>query len=600
MFSLPSTQNEDSAMSLSRLQTPVSNDAVGSFSPGIMGSGTGHDLDLQNSIRSWTPSVPLGLAQTRTEFMNVNDGQLTGCSSCLQTKLEIDRLKKYVIALEHEKNCTNSNFIVLKDAYMTLAGTVPSLLSTTNALGLPAPDSVGSGGGSNGLANFDIPLKKEDFPDVSFWTRKEWTDFATRNQLQKRGRGKRGNGENVAQQYIKDEKGNAMSGERANSFRLSCRGLFSQYHAEGKAPDTWENASHEVVRHFNRCIWSTFPELRLCAENWKLHYYAINAYPGWIRNRKLSGTSIKTEDDGLGDHAAQESSPNTTLSNEQGIASSTKRSLEDDQETGSPIKKRFNFVSPLSMQGTAKTADLNVKTYASPTDTLLRSTSTHPDTISLQTGFCSNTGNFNESSNLDDISQNGDHNSSSSPLHAEQLALDPSSSTLTSSDTSTILPSATQSTNMAPVDAGPSANRGAPPVIPAGIDNVGTSIDVDRSVPIVAADVSPDGHGVPGVPVGGSGAMLNAETQSNESKKNSKAKTRTTSAGNSIVRPNTSTGMKNLCMIEFKNKHGVKATRQAFEEHWSVLDETELKRWKEASAKAKNAKKVAAAPALAT
>lgn len=119
-------------MSLSRLQTPVSNDAVGSFSPGIMGSGTGHDLDvsciihkkwsmalhsicqLQNSIRSWTPSVPLGLAQTRTEFMNVNDGQLTGCSSCLQTKLEIDRLKKYVIALEHEKNCTNSNFIVLK------------------------------------------------------------------------------------------------------------------------------------------------------------------------------------------------------------------------------------------------------------------------------------------------------------------------------------------------------------------------------------------------------------------------------------------------------------------------------------------------------
>ncbi|KAJ4498603.1 hypothetical protein C8R41DRAFT_916108 [Lentinula lateritia] len=277
----------------------------------------------------------------------------------------------------------------------------------------------------------------------------------------------------------------------------------------------------------------------------------------------------------------------TTLSNEQGIASSTKRSLEDDQETGSPIKKRFNFVSPLSMQGTAKTADLNVKTYASPTDTLLHSTSTHPDTISLQTGFCSNTGNFNESSNMDDISQNGDHNSSSSPLHAEQLVLDPSSSTLTSSDTSTILPSATQSTNTAPVDAGPSANRGAPPVIPAGIDNVGTSIDVDRSVPIVAADVSPDGHGVPGVPVGGSGAMLNAETQSNESKKNSKAKTRTTSTGNSTVRPNTSTGMKNLCMIEFKNKHGVKATRQAFEEHWSVLDETELK---EASA----------APALVT
>ncbi|KAJ6565397.1 hypothetical protein B0H10DRAFT_2359454 [Mycena sp. CBHHK59/15] len=76
-------------------------------------------------------------------------------------------------------------------------------------------------------------------------------------------------GVNTTGRYIEDQQGEVVDGHRLSAIcKLAARIWFSLV-AHGNAPRTWGQASIDVVTLYNDEMCCQFPELRLCADNWK-------------------------------------------------------------------------------------------------------------------------------------------------------------------------------------------------------------------------------------------------------------------------------------------------------------------------------------------
>ena len=164
--------------------------------------------------------------------------------------------------------------------------------------------------------NHQTALRREDYPHVRFWTRQEW-NAASQEQILEvseqpdeseafpdldieegdapkellpagpvcaRGKHRSSQGINVAMKYIELEDGTVIDGYRASDIRRYARSLWVQMALDNKLPKAWGNADAASLSTYNESMAQRFPELRLCASDWKANLVAIDNYPSWRHN----------------------------------------------------------------------------------------------------------------------------------------------------------------------------------------------------------------------------------------------------------------------------------------------------------------------------
>ena len=121
------------------------------------------------------------------------------------------------------------------------------------------------------------PLERKDFPNVCFWTLKEWNDYKA-NQRQR-------SSEAISKlAFITTSSGEPVANEYLERMSEAARSLFTELHARGLAPPTWKAKSKFVSDFFVNTIVPKFPELHWCeGGSWKAEAFAVTRYPDCSR-----------------------------------------------------------------------------------------------------------------------------------------------------------------------------------------------------------------------------------------------------------------------------------------------------------------------------
>ncbi|KAJ7246638.1 hypothetical protein C8J57DRAFT_1674757 [Mycena rebaudengoi] len=150
------------------------------------------------------------------------------------------------------------------------------------------------------------PLSKEDYPKVLFWRRSDFTKANSGNGVSNNGGpNPRGGtlisqGINTTGRYIEKETGEIVDGFQLTAICKFAARLWFGYVERGIAPSKWSHGSAEVMTIYNNEMCRRFPELRLCADNWKAQLIATTNYSSWYKTHgkgKQNGadSSIKKE-----------------------------------------------------------------------------------------------------------------------------------------------------------------------------------------------------------------------------------------------------------------------------------------------------------------
>ena len=147
----------------------------------------------------------------------------------------------------------------------------------------------------------DALLKREDYPNVKFWYRRDWlnhvkdggssTDVGTESV---RGKTLMSKGINKNAKYIEDADGEPVDGWRLRDIRAHARAIWASFQTVGRAPSTWGRANIEVAYAFRREMRTKFPEFAFCENEWKADQLATDHYPSWYSNH-IKGIKIKEE-----------------------------------------------------------------------------------------------------------------------------------------------------------------------------------------------------------------------------------------------------------------------------------------------------------------
>jgi hypothetical protein len=159
--------------------------------------------------------------------------------------------------------------------------------------------------------NHHTALRREDYPNVRFWTRQDWNSNTQVQALEvdedgevfpevdeeddgskepspgpahARGRHRSSQGINVTMKYIELEDGTVVDGFRAAEIRRYARSLWVQMALDEKLPATWSDADATSLATYNESMAQRFAELRLCATDWKANLVATDNYPSWRHN----------------------------------------------------------------------------------------------------------------------------------------------------------------------------------------------------------------------------------------------------------------------------------------------------------------------------
>jgi hypothetical protein len=134
-------------------------------------------------------------------------------------------------------------------------------------------------------------LKREDYPNVRFWTWEDWSESSdSEDASEELGRG---------MQFLEDEDedGCVINSVRASSIRDQARSIWNQVIASNLnlLPTTWGQAGLNLRQHFNNQMRAEFQEFQFCEADWKAKAFAMEYYPNWYRKRS---SKVKSEDSG--------------------------------------------------------------------------------------------------------------------------------------------------------------------------------------------------------------------------------------------------------------------------------------------------------------
>jgi hypothetical protein len=205
----------------------------------------------------------------------------------------------------------------------------------------------------------DEPLDQSDYPQIRFWFKQDWVerekehnDATTLAQgLSKDNRGKRRTGKNISLQYIEYQDGTMIDGFRASEIRKFARSIWMHLANRGKAPKTWGKVDMESAKHYHQEMARRFPELCLCAYNWKADQIATDNYPNWAINNLV--TKIKGEDNGIGIISTDTllvKRPHQDQSSISSEEAASKRKRISQQSLANPLPKNPN-IDPTIQRG---------------------------------------------------------------------------------------------------------------------------------------------------------------------------------------------------------------------------------------------------------
>ena len=109
---------------------------------------------------------------------------------------------------------------------------------------------------------------QEDFPELHFWIQKVLKQWKKKNPQSQ--------GEDQALfPFLEDTAGKPLEvGTDANILFKMC-GIWRGFKTCGIAPPTWGVVSDEVRKEFYAEVIADFPEVGLCANNWKVELMAM-------------------------------------------------------------------------------------------------------------------------------------------------------------------------------------------------------------------------------------------------------------------------------------------------------------------------------------
>ncbi len=134
----------------------------------------------------------------------------------------------------------------------------------------------------NGLAK-RLPYKKEDYPNIAYWTRKNYDD--ARNQIALVVVHDAG-AETTKLPFIEHEDGTPLTEQEAVTMRATARGIFAHFLHEGTAPAKWGQVSVVGQDFFFNAIAERHPHAAMCEDMWKIQLLATTCYPSWHRNNR--------------------------------------------------------------------------------------------------------------------------------------------------------------------------------------------------------------------------------------------------------------------------------------------------------------------------
>jgi hypothetical protein len=137
----------------------------------------------------------------------------------------------------------------------------------------------------------DEPARREDYPDVQFWTKRDWLDRSAEeddamvlDNSSRRGKTRASQGVNVAMRYVEEQDGTVVDGHRATEMRRYARLIWVHMAKEGGPPPSWGKADVKLSQAYCREMCQRFPELKLCNLDWKADQIATDNYPSWYKN----------------------------------------------------------------------------------------------------------------------------------------------------------------------------------------------------------------------------------------------------------------------------------------------------------------------------
>ncbi|KAF8154952.1 hypothetical protein B0H34DRAFT_860719 [Crassisporium funariophilum] len=161
---------------------------------------------------------------------------------------------------------------LLKEKAKTVAPSDP--VSSPPTLGQPANHK------------FTIPdspplYNEDDFEDVKFWTRREWSTFVDKQREKGISTPKLG--------FLCHEDGKVLSDARFAAIGKYAQEIWAELYRERQDPDTWKNKTETATTYFSNSMRHKFEEFRYCDNDWKVEAYATIRYPDFARYPRASG-----------------------------------------------------------------------------------------------------------------------------------------------------------------------------------------------------------------------------------------------------------------------------------------------------------------------
>lgn len=127
-----------------------------------------------------------------------------------------------------------------------------------------------------------FPCNQEDYADVRFWTRAEWTEY----ERKENAKGVRPN----KLSFITQEDGSFIPRDRLSAMTREAQKLWGSLYRTRDDPHSWGNKTKTASDYFSNSMCLKFEEFRWCADDWKIEAFATIKFPDWARYSRSSGT----------------------------------------------------------------------------------------------------------------------------------------------------------------------------------------------------------------------------------------------------------------------------------------------------------------------
>ncbi|KAG6895764.1 hypothetical protein C0992_012770 [Termitomyces sp. T32_za158] len=118
---------------------------------------------------------------------------------------------------------------------------------------------------------------RDDYPDVTYWTEKEWTDWMEKQ--------KNSNGSADKVGFLTDEDGIADKNQ-ISQISERAKVLWNELEGNGQAPKSWKKKTNSARNYFYAHMLADFPDFLLADGYWKLERFATIRFPDWRKARK--------------------------------------------------------------------------------------------------------------------------------------------------------------------------------------------------------------------------------------------------------------------------------------------------------------------------